>query len=310
MRYHFLQSSAWAAFQKALRRNYSKGSSKEWHALAIVEKGKLATRLYCPYGPSVAKKEDLQSALQWLKTEAQQKKVDFVRIEPLIGDSKDIDAHYLKSLGLKPSKKDVQPKYSIRVDLQKSAEEVMAAMSQTTRNLYRNIHKKDVTFKESSDPNDMKELIAMLKQVAKRTGMTPHSDHYLQTEAETLLKIGKAKIFIAEVKARPVAMALIYCDENGWYYSHAASYPAARKLQVMQPLVAHCIMEAHRFKAAFFDLYGIAPPAAPSTHPLAPITKFKESFGGQKVAFSGTWELPIKQFRYLLYKMIRTITKN
>lgn len=309
MRYHFLQSNAWAGFQKALRRTYLTKTTDSWHALAIVEEGKIGKRLYCPYGPSLANNEALSDALEWLKDEAKVRSLDFVRIEPLIQNNAPLDDDFLRSLGLQQSQKDVQPKYTIQVDLQKTADEVIGAMSQTTRNLYRNIHKKGVVFRESSDPNDMKELTKMLAIVAARTGMKPHSDAYLQTEAEVFLKDNSAKLFIAEREEKPIAMALIYCGKNGWYYSHAASYEAARKLQVMQPLVAHIIMSAHAAGAPLFDLYGIAPPDASSSHPLVPITKFKRSFGGHEVAYSGTWELPVHQLRYRLYRLLRTITK-
>jgi lipid II:glycine glycyltransferase (peptidoglycan interpeptide bridge formation enzyme) len=307
---HFLQTRAWKSFQADLGREVLEETTDSWHALAIVEQGQLARRLYCPYGPSVTKKTDLKPALQWLKEQADERGLDFVRIEPLISNSVALEASYLQSLGLVKSQKHVQPHYTIRVDLRKSADAVLAAMSQTTRNLYRNIHKKGVVYSESNNPLDMKELIKMLTVVSKRTGMTPHSDEYLQTEATVLLAKNAAKLFVASVDNKPVAMALIYCSPEGWYYSHAASYESARKLNVMQPLVAHIILSAKKAGAPMFDLYGIAPPYASPNHPLVPITEFKKSFGGEEITFSGTWELPIRTLRYRVYRLLRRITKN
>ena len=129
------------------------------------------------------------------------------------------------------------------------------------------------------------------------------------TEANTLLAKKQAKLFVAYAAQKPVAMALVYCNDDGWYYSHAGSYDTARSLQVMQPFVAHIIMKAHEAGAPLFDLYGIAPPDAPSNHPMIPITAFKRSFGGVAHAYSGTWEMPVKHFRYQLYRLLRTITK-
>lgn len=310
LRTHYLQSDAWRAFQTSLKRKTLEKTTADWYALAIVEQGKLGRRLYCPYGPTLRKKESLKEALDWLRKEAKARNLDFVRIEPLVENGVPLEPRYLQSLELRPSQKDVQPKYTIQVNLQKTADEVIAAMSQTTRNLYRNIHKKGVSFSTSDNPKDMHELIKMLKVVAKRTGMTPHSDYYLQTEAETLMKLGSAKLFIASQDDKPIAMALVYCDKSGWYYSHAASYETARKLHIMQPLVAYIIMSAHAAGAPLFDLYGITPPDAPHDHPLVPITKFKRSFGGDEIHYSGTWELPIRPVRYRLYRLLRAITRN
>lgn len=309
MHYHFLQSDAWAEFQTALHRPYVTKTTDSWHALAIVEEGKIGKRLYCPYGPHLQSKESLPEALAWLQQEARQRSLDFIRIEPLLDSGEVIDAEYLRKQGLRPSQKDVQPKYTIRVDLQKPADEVIAAMSKTTRNLYRNIYKKGVTFRESTHPRDMEELLKMLAVVSKRTGMKPHSNAYLMTEANTLLAKKQAKLFVAYAAQKPVAMALVYCSNDGWYYSHAGSYDTARSLQVMQPFVAHIIMKAHEAGVPLFDLYGIAPPDAPSNHPMIPITTFKRSFGGGTHAYSGTWEMPVKKPRYQLYRLLRTITK-
>lgn len=307
---HFLQTEVWGTFQTALKREWLHHKNPTWSALAIVENGKFANRLYCPYGPTLKTADALADATAWLKHEASQRSLDFVRIEPLLSDMSAVDAKTLRAHGWRPAYKYVQPQETIRVDLKKPVDEVLQAMSQTARNLYRNIHKKGVAFSESNNPADMKELIKMLAVVANRTGMRPRTANYLQIEAETLITAGKAKLFIASQDNQPLAMALVYTDDTTWYYAHAASYEAARKLSVMHPLVAHIIVAAHAAGATCFDLYGIARPYMKPPHPLVAITKFKESFGGERHDFSGAWELPLKPWRCRFYNLARRITKS
>ncbi|MDR1197371.1 MAG: hypothetical protein LBL08_03840, partial [Candidatus Nomurabacteria bacterium] len=82
---HFLQSEAWRRFQAELGRETIDKDNNIWQYMAIVEHGKLANRLYCPYGPTVVDKVGLQEAIQDLAVEAKTRHLDFVRIEP-IGD--------------------------------------------------------------------------------------------------------------------------------------------------------------------------------------------------------------------------------
>ena len=61
---HFLQSEDWQALQSALGKKTFRRSGDRWSYLAIVERSGGLTRLYCPYGPSVATASALSPALQ------------------------------------------------------------------------------------------------------------------------------------------------------------------------------------------------------------------------------------------------------
>lgn len=43
---------------------------------------------------------------------------------------------------------------------------------------------------------------------------------------------------------------------------------------------------------------------------LASITKFKQSFGGEIVQYSGTWDLPLNKPKYFLYKLMLKIKSS
>ncbi|MDR0501146.1 MAG: peptidoglycan bridge formation glycyltransferase FemA/FemB family protein [Coriobacteriales bacterium] len=90
---HFLQSPAWARFQRALGNeviNKQSNGSLAWAYLAIVQKGRFSRRLFCPYGPTLIAKDSADAkrqlchALKDIKAEAAKLRLDFVRIEPMI----------------------------------------------------------------------------------------------------------------------------------------------------------------------------------------------------------------------------------
>src|SRR6187399_686427 len=74
-----LQSPAWAAVQRALGRTVHERSGDGWQYLAIVERGRLGSRLYTPLGPAVSSVEALGAAVADLRALAADAGVDFLR---------------------------------------------------------------------------------------------------------------------------------------------------------------------------------------------------------------------------------------
>lgn len=66
MNQHFLQSTAWQAFQESLGRTTFRDSGPGWEYLAILERSTGNSRLYCPYGPTADDEHSLAAALDSL----------------------------------------------------------------------------------------------------------------------------------------------------------------------------------------------------------------------------------------------------
>ena len=293
---HFLQTRAWQRFQESLRRQTVREHGDGWEYLAIVESGRGNRRLYCPYGPTVRDAMALQEAITSLRAQAKRLSCDFIRVEPIGNLSKRdlVDAKLIKA------KRNVQPAHTWCVDVSPSADEIIAQMSATTRNLHRNIAPKGLTITSSHNPQDIDKLLKLLEAVAKHNGITVHSDTYLRKQAEILLPSGDASLYLAWFAGGCIAAALVYDSATTRYYAHAAADYEHRKLQAGTPLVSTMILDAKDRGLKTFDLYGVAPPDQPN-HPWAGFTKFKQAFGGQSKDYLGTWELPLKPLKYRLY---------
>ena len=76
-----------------------------WEYLALVERGRLSSRLYCPSGPLYTSKAALEEALESLKREARSYLVDYARVEPqgILGPEE------LSALGLRPAARELRP---------------------------------------------------------------------------------------------------------------------------------------------------------------------------------------------------------
>ena len=172
------------------------------------------------------------------------------------------------------------------------------------RNLYRNIHKKGVTFRSSQDPAEIAVLLEFLHMTAARNGFKPQSDEYLSQVARSLMPAGAATLFIAELDGHPIAAALAYDSADTRTYAHAALDDTHRKLSAGIPLLVTLMADAQAKGLKHVDLWGVAPEDQPD-HKWAGFTAFKKSFGGRGIAYPGTWDLPVRKVRYSSYQLAR-----
>ncbi|MBP1234698.1 lipid II:glycine glycyltransferase (peptidoglycan interpeptide bridge formation enzyme) [Arthrobacter sp. PvP102] len=302
---YFLQTPQWADFQRSLGRTVHEQSGPGWSFLAVEEKNPAGKVLYAPYGPVAESLEAFDAALAALVALARTRGAAFVRIEPASAGFDTAESQsVLRSRGLRPAPVNQQPELSWIVDLDRDFKEVLAAMKPVNRNLYRNIHKKDVTFRASQDPDDIRVLLNFLHMTAKRSGFKPQSDEYLSQVARSLMPVGAATLFIAERHGGPIAAALAYDSADTRTYAHAALDDSHRKLSAGIPLLVTLMADAKEKGLKHVDLWGVAPEDQPN-HKWAGFTAFKKSFGGREVTYPGTWDLPVKKVRYGAYQLAR-----
>lgn len=301
---HFLQSAAWEAFQKSLGRKTITESGTDWSYLAVVEKGMGNTRLYAPYGPEARYEKALEQAVTSLKQQALREGASFLRIEPTHASPA-----LLRKLGFKPvTYQQLNPARTQIITLAADKDEILAQMSQNSRNLTRNYSNKGITIKSSRDPGDITILTDLMHGVAQRNGITPHSENYFRKQAEALFPLEAASLYYATYENKPIAAALVYDSDNTRYYAHAAADDTYRKLSAGTALLGQIILDAKDKGLSYVDLYGIAPDSQPN-HPWSGFTKFKQSFGGQAVDFAGAWDLPLKPIHYWLYRSYQTLRR-
>lgn len=302
----FLQSSAWKAFQASLGRPAYSDRGDGWSYVAFKESGTLNTRFYTPYGPECANARGFDAAIASLKARGAKEKATFIRVEP----TKGVTANQLRARGFRPvTYQQLQPAHTQIIDLSQPEADILAQMSQNSRNITRNYHKKGITIRASHDPKDVTILTTLLSRVASRNHITAHSDSYFQAQANALFPTRAATLYIAEFEGKPIAAALVHDSNDTRTYAHAAADDDYRKLSAGTALVGQMILDAKAAGLTWFDLYGIANTDDPH-HPWAGFTKFKKSFGGSPVTYPGAWDLPLNRFGYVVYRTYQTVYRR
>lgn len=301
-----LQTDRWADFQRSLGKTVLQADGAGWSYLAIREKTPLGSYLYVPYGPTAADGPALARALAVLRDEARSNGAHYVRVEPVSAELGGDPGKVLTGFGLQKAPLDVQPRLTWKVDLTQDREAILAAMRPTSRNLFRNIHKKGVTFETLTDPEKIGILLDFLHDVSDRADFTAQSDDYLTQASNSLMPVGSAKLFVARLDGAPIAAALSYDTPSARVYAHAAVDNAHRKLNAGIPLVVTMMMDAKDSGMSTFDMWGVSPEDEPD-HKWAGFSRFKRSFGGYEVEYPGTWDLPVNRRMYFAYTLTRRL---
>jgi lipid II:glycine glycyltransferase (peptidoglycan interpeptide bridge formation enzyme) len=307
---HFFQSDKWAQFQKALGKEVISRSGPGWQYTAVKEYGdgrigRFFKRLYLPYGPSYMDLDSLRKALVDLDKLAAQQAVDYIRVEPVCTNPADQIADIP---GYQKLAHAFQPTLTLITDLDKPFKEVLSNMSKSNRYRWNKAARYGLTFSLSNQASDLDEFVKMMSATSKRTNAMFRSKSYFKTLVQTLGPLGCAYIAYGYHKGQPVTGSLVVDDLKAKtrYYLFAGSFDEARKSDANPSLLIYLMEDAQKRGLTSFDFFGVSPLSEPN-HRWAGLSLFKRSFGGSERSYAGTWEKPLKAWRYWLLTMARKL---
>jgi hypothetical protein len=296
-----LQSRSWAQFQHELGRPsyWAEGEGWRWQANLRVSHG--LRYLLCSYGP-VGEGAAMPAALESLQAAGRELGVDFVRIEPQRGTTA---AELRQRGGVKIS--EASPEFTRIIDLTKEEAQLRAELNASHRNRINGTERRGITIRQTTDPADFGQFLAMLHDTASHSGVSFWPDSYFQKLHDILAAAGIVRMYLAEAEGQPVASAMFYDWGGTRYYAHAGAYQERnRKLKASVSLVWQALLDAKAAGLQRYDLWGVAP-EGDRTHHLAGISEFKAGFGGQLVTYLGTWDMPLKPGKYRAYTVYRRL---
>jgi len=301
----FLQTTEWAEFQKSVGRKVWRFDNGKTRATII--RHDLPFRmnyLYIPHGPEVdfnaitgTINNEVAQFVAYLKNLAREERSIFIKAEPL--DDKVPEALFNSSAGWRRSSKEIQPRRTVIIDLDKSEGELLAAMHHKTRYNIKVAEKHGITVKDSDNFDAFWKLLG---KTTKRDKFGSHSKSYYKKLLEHFSQPGmKADLIMAYHDEKPVAGALMLVHGDTCYYLHGASDHDAR--QMMAPYALHWenIKYLKQQGIKHYDLWGIDAARWPG------VTRFKLGWGGRQVEHPGAFDLSIRWFWFLVYKILRKI---
>jgi len=103
-----------------------------------------------------------------------------------------------------------------------------------------------------------------------------------------------------------VSGSLCLCIDNQLIYLYGATDRSFGHFGAHYRLTLEILQRAKEQTYSSFDLLGIAPPGSGQDHPLAGVTRFKQSFGGETVVYAGSYDLALNKLLYSTFKTLRS----
>jgi lipid II:glycine glycyltransferase (peptidoglycan interpeptide bridge formation enzyme) len=329
---NFLQSWGWSRFQEAVGRTVYRfridrsagqaagtGSAPDdtvvqfmlvEHALPFGFR-----YAYVPRGPIISTGdqpiERFETFLAALRDGLQRQGYVFARLDlPWTLADTPVTPAELEAFGFRDVK-EVQPANTTIVDLAPTEDELLKRMHSKTRYNIRLADRHGVTVKEARRDNahlfrhELELFWRLLSATSSRDNFHTHPRSYYETMLDALSpkkQLGVVtRLWFAEHNGEAVAAAITCEYGDTVTYLHGASDHRFRKLMAPHALHWALIQQAKADGFKHYDFWGIAPNDEPN-HPWAGITRFKTGFGGRKVNYLGSFELPASPLWYQLYR--------
>ncbi len=340
-RAQFLHSWEWGAFQEYLGKKIIRARVTEDDGTiiaqfcAIKEKNTFGNYWYVPRGPIIFKAEQYDEIIKSIQKYLQEKNEGFfLRYESSFaptsprlrgaGEASEGKPFYLDvSRESRHVRGDnevlaIQPKYTWIIDIRKTEEEMFRAMHYKMRYNIRLAEKRGIKIVENNNTQSATDnFIKLIHQTAVRDQFGAHPDSYYRAMIDFFIEIEMVaqppncfiKIFEAQYKGEILASNIIMFYGDTATYLHGASSDEYKNMMAPHLLQWQCIRVAKARGYSSYDMWGIAPEQFDPyvSERWQGITRFKKSFPGEFVAYAGTYEVPLKDVKYRVYRIVKRV---
>ncbi|MDP3957751.1 MAG: peptidoglycan bridge formation glycyltransferase FemA/FemB family protein [bacterium] len=335
----FLQSEEWMKFQEATGREVVRLSQDGFSANGIMHTLPLVGKyLYTPRWPSSrisnysfesepegsSLKVDDQFLISKLIEKAEEKKVNWVRIEPQTEEVLEMIRKEIVTLRLTQSGNlamtkaphDVQPRETFVMDITPSLETLLAQMKPKTRYNIGLAEKRGVKVFATREEKYQEAFLDLITTTADRKEIVPHPRAYYQ-KFFTDLPEDMCQLFVAEYEGRILAANLLIIYGTRVTYLHGGSGNEHRDVMAPYLLQWEQMKLAKERGCTEYDFGGVR--AEPNTKyqilntkSWGGITRFKMGFSPQTqpTVFPGAYDIILNHSKYALYNRLRMFKEN
>ena len=276
--------------------------------------------MYIPKGPlfNTNNLAQIESVLQWL--EQKSKRAIWVKIDPdvVLGTGLPPEAEpeddapplpnafgeafqaMLQRRKWRFSDDQIQFRNTLTLDLAQGEDDLLAAMSQSTRRKIRQAAKKEVTVRETTDVDDMRALYDLYQTTGSRQGFIIRPWDYYHDLWTGFIAAGLAHVFVAEYDGQILSGAVVFHFGNRAWYFYGMSSNEERDRQPNYALQWHIIRWAKAAGYSIYDWWG-APNDFDENDSMWGVYRFKRGFGSTIVRTLGAWDYTPYPLLYWLY---------
>lgn len=200
------------------------------------------------------------------------------------------------------------PKWTMRLDLTQSEEELMASFKEKTRYNIRLAGRKGVTVKTENDDNGFDTFIKLYFETCRRQHYFGHNEEYHRIVWDTL-KGSIAQILTSRFEGEALGTYELFYFKNTLYYPYGGSSDKFRNVMAPNLLMWEAIRLGKQLGATSFDMWGSTHPGYDEKDPYYGFTRFKEGYNAKFVEMIGSYDLIINQSMYKAYSFANYLRK-
>ena len=311
----FLHDWAWAdvaAFDGQPERRYVAEEGGRIVALVAAQERRLVggrTFWYVPRGPVLdygdpRAAERLRAVVIGLREVARRHRAIAVKLEPRLSD-RDPAVALFERPGLRHVPDTLQVGQTRIVELTDD-EALLGGFDKDTRYGVRRAEREGVEVTTRDDPTDMAAIDALhelVRETQQRAGFPmPPLERY-RVAWRALAGQQRAVILEARREGELLASGMVVIEGDRSFYLFSGSHREERgepKRYASYRLQWEMMRLARDRGARRHDMWGIAPADAGPDHPWHGVGLFKKGFGGEEVAWAGSWDLVVDPALYRL----------
>jgi lipid II:glycine glycyltransferase (peptidoglycan interpeptide bridge formation enzyme) len=205
----------------------------------------------------------------------------------------------LRGRGWRFSDSQVQFRNTLTIDLRRSEDEILAAMSGNTRRKIRVAAKKGVTIRPATI-DDLPLLYQLYQVTGARDKFLIRSFAYYRRAWEQFMRAGLAQALIAEHKGVAIAHVILFHFGSKCWYFYGASANAERERMPNYALQWSAIRWAKARGYQVYDMWG-APDTFDKSDSMWGVYQFKRGFRGELTRHIGAWDFAVHPTLYYIY---------
>jgi peptidoglycan pentaglycine glycine transferase (the first glycine) len=230
---------------------------------------------YIPRGP-VAGSADREAVLKELASYVKTTyKAVALTIEPDWTEAPQVD-------GWKQSDNTILIPRTLILDLEKSEDELMAAMSKKTRQYIRKSGSESLEIRKIKNREELRACLEIYKQTAKRANFALHGDEYYY---DVFDKLGEfSPVFAAFSGSDPVAFLWLAISQDVAFELYGGMNEEGQRLRANYALKWHAIRTMKKWGIKRYDLNGLLNDG---------VSVFKQGFADHEDMLAGTYDRPL-----------------
>lgn len=247
--------------------------------------------LYVPRGP-VSSNENRKKILKALADWSKKQGATFAKIEPNWTTAHDLTKPWKKS------KSQILLPDTLQMDLSIEPDKMLAEMNAKTRQNIRRSLRYGITMREATSDSDIKSVMNIYRETAKRANFAIHSDNYYRSIIDHFGD--DCRIYVALHENRIVSFVWDIITPDTAFELYGGMNEEGKKLRANFALKWEVIQEERRRGTKFYDMNGLL---------AGGVDDFKRGFSPESTHWIGSYDMPLSPL-YTVYEKALPLGKK